>query len=483
MKRSRFIIYSLAFALPLFAGEARAAGSRSATHPNVILVLADDLGYGDLSCYGARKISTPAIDGLAAGGIRFTDAHSPASVCSPTRYAMLTGRYCWRTSLKERVLPPQAPLHIERGRMTLGALFQSQGYKTACIGKWHLGFQEEAPVDWNRPLRPGVNECGFDYYYGIPTSNNWPPFIFVENDQVVGRKPGEKIILGPKRNNPAVHSEVLETIEATFKGPELAEKLTDKAVRFIKDNRAHPFFLYYATPHVHLPTTPGKRFQETSQAGDYGDFAQEFDWIVAQLVETLRMNGLYENTLIIVTSDNGANRNPSKRYGHSANGDLRGGKAQIYEGGHRVPFIVHWPARVPGGTVSDVPFCLTDLLASFAALFGEELPANAGEDSINVLPALLGQPVDRSECPIVHHSSLGLFALRLGDWVYVDGAGPGGFLHELAPGENLRKMPQQQLYNLKTDPGQMENVYKENPERVARMKKLLEKIKAEGHSR
>jgi len=441
--------------------------------PNIIFIMADDLGYGDLSCYGATQVETPHIDRLAEEGIRFTDAHSPASVCSPTRYSVLTGRYCWRSRLKKFVCMPNAPLLIEKGRMTVASLLKSHGYVTGCVGKWHLGFGEKKP-DWNGQLKPGPLEIGFDYYFGVPVSNNWPPFVYVENHHVVDRQEGEDIkVVGTDENQPILPKRKHENI---------ALDQTTKAVNFIVENKDKPFFLYFATCNVHKPHTPNERFKSTSQAGIYGDFISEFDWSVGEVLKTLDRLGLTDQTLIVVTSDNGATLS-GKEYGHHSCGKLRGQKADTWEGGHRVPFIARWPNNIKPGTSSDEMICHIDLLATCAAMVDHKLPNNAGEDSYNILPALMGEKLERPiRDAIVHHSGRGMFAIRQGSWKLILGLGSGGFSIPYFQ-EPEADGPQGQLYNLQDDPYETNNLWLQHPEIVERLTNLLDQYQEQGFSR
>jgi len=437
--------------------------------------MADDLGYGDVSCYGATKIKTPSIDRIAKEGMRFTDAHTPAAVCSPTRYGVLTGRYCWRSRLKKGVCRPNDPLLIEKDRMTVASLLKSAGYRTGCVGKWHLGFGEKKP-DWNGQLKPGPLEVGFDYYFGVPTSNNWPPFVYVENHRVVGRREDEFIEVDDRKE--------IQGIAAKRKDEEIALVQTDKVVKFIERNKDKPFLLYFATCNVHHPYTPNARFKGSSECGVRGDFIHELDWTVGEVLKTLDRLKLSDNTLIIVTSDNGGEHHESVgRTKHRENGALRGQKADIYEGGHRIPFVARWPGRVRASTTCDEVVCLTDLIATCAAIVGAEVPDNAGEDSYNILPALLDQKRNK---PIreatVHHSGGGMFSIRQGQWKLVQGRGSGGFSEPkfIKPKQSE---PKGQLYNLDKDPAETNNVWSQHPEIVERLTKLLEKYKKEGRSR
>ena len=490
----------------------------ASSQPNIVFILADDLGYGDLTSYGATRIQTPNIDRLADQGVLFTDAHSPSSVCTPTRYGLLTGRYCWRTWLTRSALSSDAPLLIEENRPTVASLLQSAGYYTACIGKWHLGFGREDDYakhregqgepnswrsrkggpNWNGELKPGPLEVGFDYYYGIPIVNSYPPYVLVEGHRVVGLQLDDPIgqmessYLGNMQGGRA----------ARWKDNELALELTVKMVAQLESlAERQPFFLYYSPHQPHRPFRPNGRFKGASQFGVYGDFIQELDWSVGEVLGALERLGLTENTLVIFSSDNGALVNPASSaaqrgatYGaggaapgapdlkHEPNGPiLQGGKGDIWEGGHRVPFLARWPGMIKPGTRSAELISLSDMLATFAALAGQELPPEAGPDSFNVVPALLGrklaEPLHR---PRVMQSggSSGMLAIREGPWKLIDGQGGGGY----RDGEAQSGEPPQ-LYNLAQDLGEKTDVYAQHPEIATRLQRLLHKIKTEGRSR
>ena len=334
--------------------------------PNIIFIMADDLGYGDFSCYGAEKIQTPNVDRLAEEGMKFTDAHSGSAVCTPTRYGVLTGRYCWRSWLKNWVLWENMPLLIDTTRLTVASMLQQHGYTTGCLGKWHLGWGVEPDHRWDGDVKPGPLEVGFDYFFGVPHSHNSPDFlkVFMENRRIIGLNPGDDI------HDEEVMKRVRRNLEET------AINISKAAVRFIEDNKDRPFFLYYPTTNIHSPITPNDRFKGKSEAGQYGDFVVEFDWAVGEIVSALDRHGISENTLIIVTSDNGGTPAASS-FGHLSNAPWRGSKCQIYEGGHRVPFIVRWPGKVKPGTVCDETICLTDFMATCAAIIQYPLPENA----------------------------------------------------------------------------------------------------------
>jgi arylsulfatase A-like enzyme len=461
--------------------------------PNIVFIMADDMGYGDLGCYNRdSKIPTPNMDRLAEEGIRFTDAHSPSAVCTPTRYGVLTGRYCWRSRLKRGVLNGYSPCLIDTGRMTVASLLKQYGYATACIGKWHLGLGSNRRADFSKTLVPGPNALGFDYFYGISASLDMPPYCYIENDRVVEEptlmvEAGEASKDGWWRKGP---------IAPGFKHVEVMPKITEKAVAYIdkhvKSSRSSPFFMYFALPAPHCPIAPADFVKGRSQAGGYGDYVVEVDWTVGEVMKALERNGLTGNTLIMVTSDNGSpGRTKIKRapysiievYGHYPSGDLRGIKADIWDGGHREPFIARWPAKIRAASASDELICLTDLMATCAAVVGAKLPNSAGEDSYNILPALLGRKVNQPiREAVVHHSGSGMFAIRQGKWKLILGRGSGGFSkpkkYKPKPGE-----PEGQLYNLEEDLAEANNLWAQRPEIVRRLTNLLDKYKEQGHSR
>jgi arylsulfatase A-like enzyme len=460
--------------------------------PNIVFLMADDLGYGDLGCYGATRIPTPVINRVASQGVRFTDAHTPSGVCSPTRYGVLTGRYCWRSRLKNGVLNGYSPALIEPGRMTVASMLRARGYATACVGKWHLGFGDADPVDYEKPLRPGPLDVGFDYFFGIPASLDMPPYCFVENDRSVGVPSVEKDVYH------AVQRKGLMT--PGWKDEEVGPSFAQKAIAWLErtagESPKRPFFLYYASHAPHTPCTPPDFIRGRSQAGPRGDMVAEFDWTAGQLLAALDRLGLADNTLFIVTSDNGAlttgpaawDKRPPEEFdlvhnGHRSNGALRGQKSDAYEGGHRVPYLARWPGKIKAATTCAEPICHVDLMATCAAITGAELPNDAAEDSFNILPALLGEKRDRPiHEAIVHHSGNGVFAIRQGKWKLIEGLGSGGFT---APAKVKAKPgdPEGQLYDLEADPAESRNVWKENPEIVARLTALLDTYRNQGHSR
>lgn len=471
--------------------------------PNIVIILADDLGYGDLSCYGATRIKTPNIDRLAEEGMRFTDAHSPHSVCTPSRYGLLTGRYAWRTWNGSGTLWSDDPLLIETNRLTLSKLLKSAGYSTAIIGKWHLGFgapgtpgwDDKNGPDYNLELKPGPLEVGFDYFFGVPHVGQYP-HVYIENHRIVGLDPRDpiKIVLDPKWNR-ASYLQRLGVPTHTFTGgvaaryqhEDLGVKLTEKTVEWIDQQRKEPFFLYVAHRDPHGPYRPHARFKGTSEIGAYGDMINELDWSVGEILKALERRGLTDRTLVIFASDNGGvtdyrDSKVAEVAGHKLNGPWFGQKTEAYEGGCRVPLVVRWPGKVRPGSQSDKLVALTDLMATSAEVLGQALPVDAGEDSFSFLPTLLSreavQPVRQS---IVQDSSGGMFAIREGAWKLILGQGGGGFRGINRPHDSTK--PPAQLYNLIDDPGETKNLYGTQPVIEARLRSLLREIQFSGRSR
>jgi arylsulfatase A-like enzyme len=438
-------------------------GSTPAEKPNIVVILCDDLGIGDPGCYNPEsRIPTPNLDRLAAGGMRFRDMHTPSSVCTPTRYGLLTGRYCWRTSLKKGVLWGFSPALLEPGRATMASVLKARGYRTAIFGKWHLGLGSAAKTDYAQPLDPGPLSAGFDEFEGIPASLDMEPYVWVK---------GKGVEAQPSDNIPASKHQ-REGGEGFWRGGPIAPGLkhvdilprVEKAtLDFLgRQTASTPFFLYVPLTSPHTPWLPTPDWAGKSKIGAYGDFVMQTDAVVGRVLDALP-----KNTLVIVTSDNGSHwpAEDIKKWGHRANGPWRGQKADIHEGGHRVPFLASWPGSIAPGTTSDVPACLTDLFATVAEIAGD--PATA-EDSHSLLPALKGEG-RTSRTHVVHHSSNGMFAIREGSWKLIQGQGSGGFTKvKVEPGE-----PPGQLYDLASDPGETKNLYAEKPEVVARLSALL----------
>jgi arylsulfatase A-like enzyme len=485
--------------------------AQNPSRPNIVLIYADDLGYGDVGCYGATKVKTPNIDNLASAGLRFTSAYAPSATCTPSRYAMLTGEYAWRKR-GTGVLPGDAALIIQPGRTTLPSLLQQAGYSTAVVGKWHLGLGNASGVDWNADIKPGPLELGFDYSFIIPATGDRVPCVYVENHRVVGLDPKDPIRVNYKlkigdeptgRDNPDLlklkltHGHDFTIVNgisrigwmsggqsARWKDQDMADVITGKATDFIAKNKDKPFFLYFATHDVHVPRVPHPRFAGTSQCGTRGDVIQELDWCVGQVMDALKKHGAADNTLVIFTSDNGpvlddgyADGAIPDLNGHKPAGPLRGGKYSLYEGGCRVPFIAHWPARIKP-EVSDALLTQTDFIATFAGLTGQTLPKDAAPDSHNLLPALLGESGTGREYVIEHAG--GAQAIRKEKWKLVPNPRPAQARNAAgAPAAN-RQRPAPELFDLSTDIAETRNVGGDHPQIVKDLNTLLEKVRANG---
>jgi arylsulfatase A len=451
--------------------------------PSIVLILADDLGFGDLGSYNPdSRIPTPNLDRLAAEGIRFTDAHSPSSVCTPTRYGIITGQYGWRTRLKRGVLHGYSPNLIDTSRTTVASLLQDNGYTTAVIGKWHLGLGDSEPVDYGRPLSPGPRDHGFDYFFGIPASLDMTPYVYVENEYVLAL-PTDSIGPGSESYESGGPFWRGGPIAPGFQHIDVHPRLTEKAVEFIESSTGKPFFLYLPLASPHTPWLPTAAFSGVSQAGDYGDFTAMVDATVGEVMAALERIGQSERTLIIFTSDNGSYWPAGfiEQYEHRSNGNWRGMKADIWESGHRVPFVARWPDVIPAGRTTDHLLSLTDLMATFAAAAGITLPENGAEDSINMLPALRGDE-GTIRTSIIHHSVNGVFAIREGPWKLIEGLGSGGFTTPSTEPATPNG-PIGQLYNLVDDPGETRNRYLEEPDVVARLTALLDTQRSAGRTR
>ena len=464
-------------------------------NPNIVLILADDLGYGDIGCYGAKKGKTPNLDKLAGEGLRFTDAHATSATCTPSRYGLLTGEYPWRKKGTE-ILPGDAALIIAPGRPTLPAVLRAAGYATGAVGKWHLGLGE-GKIDWNGDIKPGPLEIGFDYSFIMPATGDRVPCVYVENHRVVGLDPTDplEVSYGKHKigNEPTgkEHPEMLTmklhqghdgTIvngisrigfmsggkAARWNDETIAETLTGKACAFIEKHHDKPFFLYFATHDIHVPRVPSPRYRGTSGCGVRGDVIQQFDGSVGDVLATLERLHLTDNTLVIVTSDNG----PVVIDGYDDDADqdfkgllpagpLRGGKYTIWEGGTRIPWIVRWPGHIRPGTTSDALICQVDMVATLAALTGHRLPPDAGPDSMNVLPALLGK-AKTARNRLVEQAFLKL-ALRQGLWKFIPSVEP-------------------LLFDLKEDLGETHNVAEQHPQVLQDSKERLNAIRHKSDS-
>jgi arylsulfatase A-like enzyme len=461
---------------------------KAAKKPNIVFIMADDMGYGDVSAYNPdSKIQTPNMDRIATEGLMFVNAHTPSSLCSPTRYGLLTGRYCWRTRLKKWVLAEfygDIPL-IEEDRMTIASLLKGQGYETACVGKWHVGmawntkdgwpasYEEEDNVDFTQPVIGGPVERGFDYFFGTAgccTSD--PPYCFIENDKTISIPN----VMTPEEMyaKPGV---VKGLMASDWSQEEVDVRLTEEAVGFIEQHQAEktddPFFLYFVPSSPHIPWMVPDFMKGKTEEGARGDLVALVDWSVGQITETLKKYGLDDNTLLIITSDNGPRQGAN---GHKSAGDYRGYKAQIWDGGYRVPFIAKWPGHIKSGTKSNEVFSHTDMMATFAALFEVDLPANTAEDSYNVLPALLGGTMSENNMrPRVFHSTNGVFAIQQGDWKLIQGTKGSGSGRDTVPSDSL--LVTGQLYNIVNDPFEQSDLWDAYPGKVKELNQVLEAIK------
>ncbi len=463
------------------------AGLAAGGKPNIVFILADDMGVGDVSGLNPdAKLKTPNLDALIHAGMHFTDAHTSAAVCTPSRYGLMTGRYNWRSELKERVVNGYGRAVIAPDRDTVADLLKRNGYRTAMIGKWHLGLNWklkdgttisewrpegiEDQIDFTQPFSGGPVDCGFDSWFGISASLDFPPYTFLENDHVTVVPTELRPKQGSKENKQIMMRAGLQV--PGFR-PELVLKhFTKKAVAFIGEQKANkPFFLYLPLNSPHTPVLPLDEFKGTSQCGTYGDYIQETDWSVGRIVEALEKQGLLENTLLVFTADNGASKasfplEKEEEFGHHPSFIYKGRKASLDEGGHRVPYIAHWPAVVKADSRCDVPCNLNDLYATCAALVGEKVAENAGEDSFNMLPLLEGKLKDYSRNGMVHHDFSGRFAFRDGKWKL-----------------RFHKLPSKYaLYDLEADPSEKNNLYKSHPEVVERLKAELTEIVENGRS-
>ena len=448
--------------------------------PNIVLILADDLGYGDISAYNPRsKAPTPNIDSLARDGLRFTDAHSPASVCVPTRYGLMTGRYPMRTEL-----PWREQALIDEGRTTLASLLHTAGYATHMVGKWHLGFEGGNAGPHFTNLRGGPVDRGFDTFFGLASSLDQPPFYFIR---------GRDAVAPPSLSVEASATEGWTRIQGAFwREGGIAPGYTHEGVLptlvseaesvIEKHSRNKPLFLYVAFTAPHTPWVPTEEFKGKGAAGLYGEFLTQVDASVGRLLGALEKAGMREDTLVILSSDNGPvwYETDNQRFGHESTGGLRGMKGDSYEGGHRVPFLVRWPDRAPAGTTSDETICFTDLLATFAALVGADLPDDSGEDSFNALSAFKGESSGSPVRPSTVYKNGEV--IRMGDWKLLTHLGSGGF-SEPRRVNPVEGGPTGQLFNIRQDIGERHNLWSENPAIVERLTAELERVKAAGRHR
>lgn len=471
--------------------------------PNLIYILADDLGYGDVGAFNSQsKIATPHLDMLASEGMKFTDAHTSSSVCTPTRYGILTGRYNWRSRLKKGVLTGKSKALIPSGRTTVASMLQNAGYYTAFIGKWHLGWDwglkdsvenngegwdknDFDAIDYSKPITNTPNDLGFDYAYGHSGSLDMAPYVYVENGKVTAL-PDRSTVNSEKyswwRQGPTGSDFIHEEVTPNF---------FNRANSYITErtNDADPFFLYLALPSPHTPILPTEEWMNKSNINPYADFVMMVDDYVGQLIESVQKAGIAENTIIIFTSDNGCSPEADFKVladaGHDPSSIFRGHKADIYEGGHRVPFIVKWPDQVKKGSMSDQLICTTDLMATMAEIVGYNLQDYEGEDSYSFLSHLqMNSSGSDQRQDIIHHSINGSFAIRKDDWKLIMAPGSAGWSFP-RPGRDkavIDTLPPVQLYNLKDDPAESLNIKEVNVGRVDELKSLLVQYIKDGRS-
>ncbi|MCE5279365.1 MAG: arylsulfatase [Planctomycetaceae bacterium] len=457
--------------------------------PNIVYVLADDMGYGDVSCLNAdSKIHTANIDRMAAAGMIFRDAHASSAVCTPSRYSILTGRYNWRSAQKSGVnFGFSGPL-IERGRMTVASLLKTAGYRTACVGKWHLGWTwakrsaKEDDVDYSRPIADGPTSVGFDYFFGISASLDMAPYVYVENDRVTAEPTGWTAGSSGKQ----MWRE--GAIAPDFKHEDVLPTLTEKALAWIDQSAktSEPFFLYFPLPAPHTPILPTPEFRGKSGTNEYGDFCLQVDDVMGQLLAALDRAGIAEDTIIIFTADNGcspmADFAELAAVGHKPSYVFRGHKADIYEGGHRIPLVIRWGGGIAPGSATDQTVCLTDLLATCSDLLDLPLPAAAGEDSVSNLPLWQGRVEQPVREATVHTSIDGSLSIRRGRWKLEMCPGSGGWSHPQPGSKDASNLPSRQLYDLTADIGERRNLIDEQPAVAAELQALLTSYVQRGRS-
>ncbi|MFP6613010.1 MAG: sulfatase-like hydrolase/transferase [Pirellulales bacterium] len=489
-----------------------AVSARSAELPNIVFILADDLGYGDVGCYNSEsRVPTPNIDRLASAGMSFTDAHSPSTVCTPTRYSLLTGRMAFRNGIRGVFTGAGGPCLIEKGRLTLPAMLRKKGYTTACIGKWHVGmtfFDRQGKainenglaavrrIDYSRSIPDGPIHRGFDRFFGTaccPTTD-WL-YAYIDGDRVPV-PPTHIVDRGPLPKHPYSRDNRPGMISPGFDLEEVDLVFLEKSREFLKQHVARhpqkPFFLFHSTQAVHLPSFPADRFKGKTKSGPHGDFIFELDYVVGELLATLKQLGVADDTLVIFSSDNGPEVTTTIHmradHGHDGARPWRGMKRDNWEGGHRVPMIARWPGRIKSGSTTDQTVCLTDIMATCAAVAGADLQNDAAEDSYNVLPVLLGEKAAQPARKYTLHQTISLaLAIRRGEWKYLDHKGSGGNsysrgrLKQFAIADAAADAPGQ-LYNLKSDPGERTNLYFEHAEIVRELKTKLNEFKSSGRS-
>lgn len=478
------------FLIPYLSGCGRTGNENQddkAQKPNIVYILADDLGYGDVSCLNdSSKIQTTNIDALAEEGMSFTDAHSGSAVSTPTRYGILTGRYSWRSRLKRGVTWSYDKHLIDTGTITVASLLKEHDYNTACIGKWHLGLDwskdSTGKVDFSKPVENGPVDLGFQYFYGITASLDIPPYVYIKNNRLtstaldtIEKNTGK----GFWREGP---------IADNFEHKKVLPELTQKAVDYIHNqSEDQPFFLYFPLTAPHTPILPLEEYEGKTNTNAYGDFVLMVDHMVGRVMKALKSKDLKKNTLVVFTSDNGcspmADFEELARAGHDPSHHFRGHKADIYEGGHRIPFIARWPGKIPAGTTSDETISLNDLMATAADIVGDTLPDSAGEDSYSLLPVLLSQEY---ESPLreatVHHSINGSFAIRKGKWKLIFCPGSGGWSDPEPDKAREMDLPLIQLYNLNKDVAETNNLAGKHPEVVKELTELMRQYVKKGRS-
>lgn len=503
MEQSKLVIITLLFCFNAFLAVAQNNPGQN-NRPNIIYILADDLGIGDVSIYNENsKIKTPNLDELGSQGMMFTDAHTSSSVCTPTRYGILTGRYNWRTPLKEFVLWGNSPMLIKDDRLTVADMLQNHGYKTANIGKWHLGLNwavknggqefeyfsgvkdrfDFNQIDYTKSLRRGPLDLGFDYSYLISASLNMPPYVYIENGKVV-TEPTD--VSGRKRAENSYAHWIEGDISNDFKHEEVLPVFVEKAISYINENAGSdkPFFLYLPLPAPHNPILPLEPWKGKSNINPYADFILMIDDLMGEIIKTTKEKGIEENTLIIFTSDNGCAGNANipvlKAKGHNPSYIYSGYKGSYLEGGHRVPFLVKWPQKIRANSVSDKTISTTDLMATAADIVGYKLKDDEAEDSYSMMPLFSPKKGYQREATI-HHSKTGVFAIRKGDWKLI--VSPNSGRNAVGrPIERKKKLPEHILYNLKKDIGEKVNIAEKYPEKVKELKQLLIKQITEGRS-
>lgn len=502
------VILANAFSAPTGAAET----------PNIVVIMADDLGYGDVSCYGATSLTTPNIDKLAAEGLRFTSGYCSASTCTPTRYSLLTGTYAFRGE-RTGIAPPNAPAIIKPGVETVPSILKRAGYSTAVVGKWHLGLGGDEGPDWNGALKPGPLEIGFDKCFLLPTTNDRVPQVYVQDHHVLNLDPKDPLWVGTKKpsedhptglthrntlkmdwshgHNSTIHNGISRIgfytggMAARFRDEDLADKWVEKSNEFMETSKDKPFFLFFSSHDIHVPRIPHERFQGKTSMGYRGDAIIQFDWCVGEVMKTIDRLNLAEKTLIVFCSDNGPVLDDGYKDGaiekigtHRAAGPYSGGKYSVFEGGTRTPFITRWKGKIAPG-VSAETVCTIDLAASLAALSGQDLPADGCLDSINVIDALLGKDGATGRDHLVQqdNGASGTYALRTGEWK----------LHRYDKKRARNKVVEKelanttvaqfQLFNLTDDPAEKKNVIQQHPEVAERLKQQLAKIISDGRSR